>query len=248
MDFADTHLPHVQMILAENVFATLKKEGMSGNLLDVEDQLSQFSDNILIVLESESTFTELGAFSNKKLRKKLIVINDSKFRHSRSFINLGPLKAIQECGREQSILYYKMSNNGLIHLDSIGDIYAQLHALLEKRILNRPLPTTIDECDPGLNFDKRSVMLVHDLLYLVGPLFHHEIVEILKLIFGKKNFQLQEHMALLVAINSIIRSDQGLYRSKLRRPYYRYLFDINRLISLSRNYMLKAAPERIYGH
>lgn len=69
MDFADTHLPHVQMILAENVFATLKKEGMSGNLLDVEDQLSQFSDNILIVLESESTFTELEPFPTRNSEK-----------------------------------------------------------------------------------------------------------------------------------------------------------------------------------
>ena len=236
------------MFLAEQVFPTLKKEGLHKNLLDIEDQLSQFSDNILIVLESESTFAELGAFSHKTLRDKLIVINDSKYRHSNSFINLGPLKAIEEYGQKQNILYYKMSSDGVTYLDSIGDIYANLHALLAKRISNRPIPITKDKCDPGLRFDKNSVMLVHDLVYLFGPLVYSEIIEILKIIFGEKNFLLKEHMALLVAIDSVERTDQGLYKSKLSTLYYQYRFDVNRLISMSRNYTLKFTPDRIYGH
>ena len=248
MEFAHTNLPHVQMFLAEHVFDTLKKEGVTGNLLDVEDKLSLFSDNILIVLESESTFAELGAFANKTLRKKLVVINDSKFQHSRSFINMGPLKAMKECGRGQHILYYRMRSDGVTQTDAIGDIYAELHALLEERILSRPQPISIDTCDPSSKFDKRSVMLVHDLLYFIGPLFHNEIIEVLKIIFGDKNFHLQQHMALLVAINSTKRADNGLYRSERGQPYYKYQFDTNRLISLSRNYMFKSARERIYGY
>ena len=94
--FSKNHLPHTQFFLAEKMFNTLQKEGHKGNILDVEHLISGFSDYILIILESNSAFAELGAFSHNTLRDKLIVINDLKFKDEESFINLGPIKAIEE--------------------------------------------------------------------------------------------------------------------------------------------------------
>ena len=248
IDFANKTLPHSQFFLAEKVFPILVKEGKRGNILDLEHKMSLFSDNIIIILESESTFAELGAFSSDTLRDKLIVINDLKFIHSNSFINLGPIKAIEEAQGKKSILYYKMQENGVVQVDSIGDVFGPLHALLNKRIRKKKLPLKLSDCHPGEQFNKRSVMIVHDLVYFIGPLMHREIIEILFIIFGRKSFLLTEHMALLTAINSVKRSSDGLYRSLLRQPYYQYQIGTYNLMSMSRNYMAKYHRDRLYGN
>ena len=249
MEFAKRNLPHTQFFIAEEMFSTLRKEEKEGNMLDIENEISLFTDNIVVVLESVSSFAELGAFShNNELRKKLIVINDSKFKGSESFINMGPLKAIEEASGKERIINYKMNKDGVCRLDSIGDIYTPLSEILEKPIQGRSSAVKLDECNPGTNFDKKSAMMVHDLVYFSGPILHNELVEILLLIFGKHNFKVVEHAAILVAINSLTRTEEGFYKSSLGKPYYKYNFDINSLISTCRNYMLKFHPDRIYGH
>ena len=247
LEFAKKNLPHSQFFLAENVFPVLAQEGKKDNILDVENKMSSFSDNIIIVLESESTFAELGAFSNHELRKKIIVINDAKFRDSKSFINLGPIRAIEEAKGKESILYYKMREDGVVEVDSIGEIFDKLHLLLDGRTRNRVVPIKLSEIDPSENFNKQSVMIVHDLVYFIGPMTHAEIVEILLTIFGQKSFQLTEHMALLTAIDSVKRTKRGLYKSRRGKPYYRYQFDTDSLMALSRNYMAKFHGDRLYG-
>ena len=117
LDFASKNLPHNKFFLAEKVFHFLSKEGHRGNLIDIENQISKFSDHILIVLESNSSFAELGAFSHKELRKKLIVINDKKYESAESFVNLGPIKAIEEVSGKANILNYNMREDGIYSLD-----------------------------------------------------------------------------------------------------------------------------------
>ena len=84
IEFSKEHLPHTHFFLAERMFSTLKDEGHKGNILDVENHISAFSDYILIVLESPSSFTELGAFSHDTLRNKLVVINNIDFKNKDS--------------------------------------------------------------------------------------------------------------------------------------------------------------------
>ena len=175
----------MQFFLAENVLPVLKKEGHKGNILDIENEISVFADKIVIVLESPSTFTELGAFSHEKLREKIIVINDSKFKDSKSFINVGPIEAIKEASKENQVIYYKMRKDGVHRLDSIGDIYGSLYEILKKkrRRGSNFTPITFGECNPGINFDKKSVMMVHDLIYFSGPIKYGELIQVLLLIF-----------------------------------------------------------------
>lgn len=253
MKFAETHLSDVLFFIAEDVFFTLEQEAHKGNLLDIEDNIAEFADKIIIVLESESAFTELGFFSHTKLRNKLIVINNSKFIESKSFINMGPIKAIEETPGKERIIYYKMREDGVHKVDSIGDVYAPLYEILSRQHQKRSSPISpinLDDCNPGIHFNKKSAMMVHDLIYFSGPILHAELVEVLKIIFGSQSFnKVKEHEALLVAINSLERSKKKhWYKSKLRKPYYHYKFDTNSLISVYRNYMLKFYPERFNEH
>ena len=248
--FAKKHLPHTQFFIAEKMFPILQKEGNKDNMLDIENEISKFADKIVVVLESASAFTELGVFSHdSELRKKLIVINDSKFRGSTSFISMGPLEAIKESSGKDHVIDYKMNEDGVYRLDSIGDIYDPLFEILKEPIQRRPSAVSLEECNPATNFNKKSAMMVHDLVYFSGPVLHKELVEILALVFGQQSFNnVRQHEAILVAINSLTRTDGEFYKSSLGKPYYDYEFDINSLISTCRNYMLKFCPDRIYEH
>lgn len=249
IEFSKKNLPHTQFFLAEKMFSVLQEEGHKDNVLDIEHEISKFADNILIVLESPSSFTELGAFSNAELRNKLIVINNTKFKSSLSFINLGPLKAIEEASTKDNIIHYKMHDDGIHTLDAIGEVFNPLYELLKEPIKGKASAISLDSCNPAKNFDKLSAMFVHDLIYFAGPVNHKEIIEILIQIFGEKeNFKLRQHVAILVAFESISRNDLGLFKSNKGKPFYDYRFDIESLISTFRNYTLKYFPERIYEY
>tara|TARA_R110001583_G_scaffold11123_1_gene50928 strand:- start:2828 stop:3850 length:1023 start_codon:yes stop_codon:yes gene_type:complete len=64
----------------------------SVNALELEEWLADFSDAVIILVESYGTVAELGAFSiSSRLRKKLLPILDKKFETDASFINTGPV-------------------------------------------------------------------------------------------------------------------------------------------------------------
>ncbi|WP_444901485.1 retron St85 family effector protein [Microbulbifer sp. SSSA007] len=250
MDFSEAHLPHTHFFLAEKMFSTLKDEGHKGNILDVENLISDFSDYILIILESPSAFAELGAFSHDKLRSKLVVINSLEFKKEESFINLGPIKAIEEKSGSERIVYYKMSRDGVTNRDAIGDTFHQIYELFKDPIKSTGKAVDLDSLNPSKKFDKKSAMFIHDLIYLSGPILHKELIELLKLIFGRDNSynKVTHLLAILSSFESIERNKQGLYRSKLNKTYYDFRFDISKYISTFRNYALKGYRERLYAY
>ncbi|MCI4188494.1 retron St85 family effector protein, partial [Dickeya dianthicola] len=249
IEFSNRNLSYTQFFLAEKVFATLQSEEHKGNILDVEHLISDFSDHIIIILESPSSFSELGAFSNNELRKKLIIINDIKFKDQQSFINLGPIKAIEEAIGKSRVIYYQMSPNGVYQRDAIGDTFYSLYELLKEPLKAKISSINISSCDPSKHFDKNVAMFLHDLVYISGPILHKELIEILKIIFGKEKFNKITHLlAILTAFESIERNKLGLYRSKLKTTYYEYRFDIDNIIAIFRNYTLKNYPDRIYEY
>lgn len=246
LDFSKKHLKHTQFFLAEEIFSALKKEGHKDNILDIEHEISNFADHILIVLESPSSFAELGAFSHKELRKKLIIINDSKYSNTASFINLGPLKAIEEASGINNIISYQMKDDGVHKTDAIGDVYDPLYQLLKEQIEGKASAIDLNQCNPAKRFDKYSAMFIHDLIYFTGPINHKELIQILIQLFGNEDFKLKQHVAILVAFGTISRNISGIFKSTIGKTYYEYRFDVNKLISTFRNYMLKFFPERIY--
>jgi hypothetical protein len=247
IEFSKAQLPHTQFFIAERMFSTLLEEGHKGNILDVEHLISDFSDRIVIVLESPSAFTELGAFSLDKLRKKLVVINDENFRNSLSFINLGPIRAIEEAAGPESILYYKMGKDGVMTRDGIGGVFFKLHQMLKDPLRTTARAINLDSLNPSKNFDKYAAMFIHDLIYMTGPLIHKELIALLVHIFGDIAFNKVVHLlAILTSFESIERNKSGFYRSKLKTTYLEYRYDNYELISTFRNYILKSYPERLY--
>lgn len=165
LDFASKNLPNTKFFLAESIFEFLKSEGHRTNLLDIENDLSAFSDYVIIILESESAFCELGAFASyHELRNKLIIINDKEHIQSKSFINIGPIKAISEVSSGKNILYYKMEENGKLEGDSIGDIFYELCKLIHKPPKTRR--KRVKDFNPNLGLSKDSLRFVHDQVFL----------------------------------------------------------------------------------
>jgi hypothetical protein len=84
------------VVFPEFIFSTLLTD-KNNNLLELEDELAKYVDLIVIPLEGQGTLAEIGAFTvNKKLLPKIIAINNQKYKHRNSFINLGPLDLIKK--------------------------------------------------------------------------------------------------------------------------------------------------------
>lgn len=249
INFAKQHLPHTQFFLAEKVFHTLIKEGHSGNIIDVEHKISLFADHVLIVLESNSAFAELGAFCNFELRKKLIVVNDSKYKSAQSFINLGPIKAIEEANGKKNIVTYEMADDGCVKQDLIADTFNPIFELLKEPAKNKVEVLKLDSCNPSTTFNKYSAMFIHDLVFFTGPILHAELIEVVIQIFGPGNYnKLSETLGMLVSFDSLTRNEKGLYRSNIGKTYYEYRCNTDSLVAIFRNHLLKYFPERIYEH
>lgn len=81
-----------ELVFPEQLFEELLRD----DLLDLENQLANSVDVVILVLESPGAIAELGAFSNhNQLRQKLLCIQNRKYKKSKSFINLGPIKHLR---------------------------------------------------------------------------------------------------------------------------------------------------------
>lgn len=86
-------IPGFDVYYPEDLFEELLRGGEKGaDLLELENLLAENVHAIVIVLESAGAIAELGAFANHdKLRGRLVVVVDSKYKRARSFIMLGPV-------------------------------------------------------------------------------------------------------------------------------------------------------------
>jgi hypothetical protein len=248
--FSKEHLPHTHFFLAEKVFSILQAEGHKGNQLDIENEISEFADAIIIILESVSAFTELGAFAHKDLRDKLIVINDKTHENTVSFINLGPIKAIKDSGKKNRVITYKMDEDGVMNRDRIGEVFNDMYNHFKDKTLPKVQKVGSKELNPGLNFNKYSLMFVHDLIYMIGALKYKELIKILIILFGENSYdKLKEHLGMLGAIDAIEKNKKNnLYRSRLGSLYLKYGFDVFMTLSVFRHIYQKHMPERVYEY
>jgi hypothetical protein len=178
-------LPHIRIVYAEKVMEELANHGKTKNLLDIEHQISSLADWILIVLESYSSFCELGAFAHKEARPKLIVINDSKFKNAPSFINQGPLQAIAEDISKDHVIWYPMSSDGINSRDAIGmTLPPLLNSLKHYKVRPKFEIKDLLSDQPS----QASLFFLHDLIYMCGPITHAETILLYKKIFGDGSF------------------------------------------------------------
>jgi hypothetical protein len=104
--------PQVEVFYAEDVWLQLVSHpgttaiGAPNSALELERQLAQFSDAVIIIVESPGTFAELGAFSiADDLRAKLLPILDEKYQHATSFLNTGPVRWVNSDSRFGPAVY-----------------------------------------------------------------------------------------------------------------------------------------------
>ncbi len=249
LDFSSRNLPHAKFFLAESIFQILEAEGHKSNLLDIENDLSAFSDFVVVILESESAFCELGAFAtHPELRKKLIVINDHNHRNSKSFINLGPVEAVKETSSGKHVLFYNMEPDGKTRGDGIGNIFKDIYRLIHKDPKGRR--SRVKNFDPNKYFSKESLRFIHDLVYFSSPVTLPELSRIIKVLFSSsKEKQLQKHLGLLCATEQVERlniNNVGYYSSLYNQPFFEYdLFDVNNLIAAFKNTYFRYDKKRL---
>ncbi len=252
IDFAKTNLPNIEFLLAEKVFEFLKIEDNKQNLLDIEHTISDFSDFILIVLESYSAFAELGAFSKTDLLQKLIVINNSKYAHSASFINLGPINLIQSQPSKDRVILYPMGHS-VTEPDPIASTFSPLSKILTSKTLTRSKRLKIEQISDLNKISKLKVMFIHDLIYLTGHINRKSLISILESIMGRNDYKiLTRYLGLLCSFEFITQrkaptADKIIYHSNRSAPYFEYKKDVTKIITAFRIYNQKAKPESIYG-
>jgi hypothetical protein len=86
-EYFQRHLQELLTFRAEDAWKVISQVD-SANVLALEEWLADFSDVVIILIESFGTVAELGAFSlSNTLRKKLLPIIDNSYVKDESFIN-----------------------------------------------------------------------------------------------------------------------------------------------------------------
>lgn len=241
---SDSHI----VLYAEGIFSELVRHGHKKNILDLEHEISDIADRIVIILESESTFCELGAFSGQKLRQKLVVVNSLYHKSTQSFINQGPIIATEEA--KGAVLWYPMINTPTKDLDGIGAIYPQLKSVLAHKVSKVERVTF--EALSTLHMNKYSLYFVHDLVLLCGPISYEELIIILKHLFPMaKSFDPLKSLLGMLKECNLIRSnkvnEKWIVRAIKSDFFMKYSFDPAPLMAAFRTYHLKSNPERYNG-
>jgi hypothetical protein len=244
----ELHMPHTRIVYAEKVMEELAKHGLTKNLLDIEHKILSIADWVLIVLESYSSFCELGAFADKISRKKLIVINDDNFRSQKSFINMGPLQAIAEDVSAEHVLWYPMNPDGIFNVDAIGQTLPGLLNIISGRKIR---PKLKKENFLPNNINQDALFFLHDIIYLCGPITHSEMIMIYKEIFGKNSFdEVKELRGVLHASGILdVKDVEGnhSYMSKKSETFIDFGSSANDLMTVFRRYHMKFNPQRIFS-
>lgn len=219
--FIENNQNNNTVIYAEGIFNELKKFGATKNALDLEHTISEVADRVIIILESESAFCELGAFSHETLREKLIIINNSQFKGSESFINTGPIAALQEV--RSPVLWYPMKQDGVHTLDGIGSIFHDLSTSLAIKKTKKDQLNIAELSE--FKAKKESLYFLHDLILLCGPISHEEIILLLIKLFGDREFNSIKNLLGILREAKLV-STKEVFNSRTNKKIWVY-FPIN---------------------
>lgn len=226
-NFINHHFSDVYVIYAEKIYNELLKTDKSYNLYDLETDISQISDFILIVLEGEGSFCELGAFSHSDLRDKVYVINDLKHSKSQSFVNLGPISILE---RKSSVFYYPMNHDGRANLDRIGDTFPRLHETLKSKSNSKTTKFDEQKLAPSQKITKHKTLFLHDLIFFCGKTSYKDLISLIQKIFGPDDYRLPKKIiAILIGLQLIKRDDNGNFYSRNEKTFFSFDNDEDRL-------------------
>lgn len=229
-------------VIAEDVFKFF--EHKSKNPLDLEKEICKIADKIVIILESQSAFVEFGAFSSDEFRKKLVIINDKNYKDAPSFVNVGPIRKLEEIGKEKVILYpFRTTSKDLSC--PIAEAFPRLISALNTadKTAKSHSKMSINPPQGSIEVNSLSIMLLHDIISLFGPISHRMIIAIFERIYGLETDldDLTMIEGLLVSMKMVKASkpDSGsetIFTSILTENFYHYapsLFKVSARIKLA---------------
>lgn len=208
MEYAEHHLPSYRFFEAETFFSAFENTANT-DLLSLEGELADYSDCILIFLESSGAFTELGAFAaSDRLVQQILAVNDLTFKSTPSFINLGPLKKIDSESQFKPVVYADYSTI----LTSLPEIEARLGKIRRKR--RKPIDISNYDAFRTL-VPKYRMMLLHDIISYWSPILRTELITLLTYIYGDHSYDVHTELAMLRA-TQLITMEDGYYITTLR--------------------------------
>lgn len=167
------HIPY-EMFCPEEI-KNWHTDGVFKDLMNFELELSGICSLIVIILESEGSLVELGAFSQvRELKNKVIVIQSSIFADDDSFINLGILHFIKEASEGKIKNYpWKINEPLKISNDIINDVIEDIN--YEIRSLEK-------EQSFNVNIVTHVTTLIYELIKIFIALKESEIIDFLSLL------------------------------------------------------------------
>ena len=149
----------------EDMFKELMLGHGKEDLLTLENMLAESSHCVAILVTSPGTYTELGAFANHpKLKNKLIIIADIKFKKSKSFINLGPIRHLQK-KTESKVVWLSMDHGNIKNI--CAEITELCRGIAKKNPPNARLSNLI--------FSREFYLA---LIYSLGPIGTGDVMSI----------------------------------------------------------------------
>ncbi|MDN0128156.1 MULTISPECIES: retron St85 family effector protein [Yersinia] len=136
-----------EILYPEDLFDDLLAGQGQYSLLSLENMLAEAVDVIIIFPESPGSYAELGAFSNNTdLAKKLICIQDNRFKSKKSFINYGPIRLLKtnKTGKVIAINYEHLAKNRIESLDSYSKIAKAIAIIKNKHPVKRSVENLLD--------------------------------------------------------------------------------------------------------
>ena len=182
-------------VLSEELYK--EKSVVMTDLLTFENILCSLSDEVLLILESDGTKCELGAFaSDQDLVKKLCVINNNDYEFKNSFISQGPIRKIKEISDQIIFVDYNDFDNFMANLV----LQQYLKDIKEKNVVYKP-----NSSDEDLDV-KNLIYELMAIFELFEPLTEREIVYLYKEFKGIRFYQMEKvYRSRFSTIESVLR-------------------------------------------
>ena len=200
------------------------------DLLTFECFLAEASDGIILFLESYGTACELGSFASQdNLARKMLILEDVKYKNKNSFLNEGPIKKIKG-------------------IDSSNVIYVDLKAILSSTEVNSKLRNFVSQKKCFINREEKKVKInafmieILELIDIIGPVRINDLLYIYKYlkefkgyfefdIEGKnRNIKINiKYIFDLLSKSSLIKINKDYVRINNQYfNHYNFMFDMNK--------------------
>jgi hypothetical protein len=168
------------------------------NLSQFEQFIADFSDCVVIFLESPGAFAEIGLFSHlPSIRTKLLVINNIAYQTTNSFINYGPLAEVNATSILRPVIYLDPSITPV----NFTPIQERLLTIFSAKYRRRFTFGSYDVLRPSARL---GIVLV--IVQLFSPISFDDIYAIVNSLFGNANVDEVKHLiSLTVAVGYVRR-------------------------------------------